>query len=141
MQDRIERIKRISSSWMQSELYPPATDSEIADFERAAKTVIPESYKAFLRISNGAKLFGGDCFLYSADPNAQFRINYDFSDGKVPKELVTVGFYHSSHICFDARYNAFFLYEYEDYDSIKEECTEFSDFYEALDYMIDIASG
>ena len=29
--------------------------------------------------------------------------------------------------------------EYEGYDSIKEDCLEFSDFYEVLDYIIDIA--
>lgn len=141
MQERIEHIKNIDNNWMQSELCSPATDSEIADFEKATQIIIPESYKAFLRISNGAKLFGGDCYLYSVELNDNFRINYDFSEGKVPKELMIVGFYNSSHICYDARYNSFFFYEYEDYNSIKEECIEFSDFYEVLDYIIDIATS
>lgn len=59
----------------------------------------------------------------------------------MPKELLIVGFYHSCHICYDARYDSFFFYEYEGYDDIKEECSEFSDFYEVLDYMTDIAAG
>ena len=139
MKGRIEQIKRIHSDWMRSEFYPPAADPEIAAFEKAAQIVIPESCKAFLRLSNGAELFGGDCFLYGIAPDARFQIGYDFSDGRVPEELLIVGFYHSSHICYDARYGAFFFYEYEDYDSIKEECPEFSDFYEVLDYILDIA--
>ena len=139
MKERIEQIKKINGPWMQSELYPPAINSEIAVFEKTMQIVIPESYKDFLRISNGAKLFGGDCFLYSIDLNDQFKINYDFSEGQVPKDLLILGFYNSSHICYDARYDSFFFYEYEDYDSIKEECEEFSDFYGVLDYMIDIA--
>ena len=139
MEERIEQIKNIDGDWMRSDFYSPATDPEIAAFEKEMNIVIPESYKAFLRLSNGAELFGGDCFLYSADLNAQHKIGYDFSEGKVPKELLIVGFYNSCHICYDARYSTFFLYEYEDYDSIKEECSEFSDFYEFLDYIIDIA--
>jgi hypothetical protein len=139
MQDRIEHIKNINIDWMRSELFSPATDSEIADYEKKMQIAIPESYKEFLRISNGAKLFGGDCFLYSVDLNDKFKINYDFSESNVPKELMIVGFYNSSHICYDARYNSFFFYEYEAYDSIKEECTEFSNFYEVLDYIVDIA--
>ena len=141
MQKRIEYIKNISGDWMHSEFFPPATDSEITDFERKMKIAIPESYQAFLKISNGAKLFGGDCFLYGIDQNSKFQINYDFSEGEVPKELLIVGFYHSSHICYDARYHSFYFYEYEDYDNIKEECIEFSDFCEVLDYLVDIATG
>ena len=141
MQERIEQIKNIDGDWMLSDFNPPATDAEITTFEKEMHTIIPESYKAFLRISNGAELLGGDCYLYSVKPDDNFRINYDFSDGNVPKELIIIGFYNSSHICYDTRYNSFFFYEYEDYDSIKEECLEFSDFYEVLDYIIDIASN
>ncbi|WP_296613781.1 SMI1/KNR4 family protein [Ruminococcus sp.] len=124
---------------MQSELCSPATDSDIFGFEKEMQIVIPESYKAFLRISNGANLFGGDCILYSVNLDDELKINYDFSEGNVPKELMILGLYHTRHICYDIRYNSFFFYEYEEYDNIKEECIKFSDFYEVLDYIIDIA--
>ena len=140
MQERIDRIKKIKDDWMQSELSPPATDAEISGFETTMQITIPESYKAFLRLSNGAVLFGGDCCLYSVNPHDELMINYDLSDGKVPEELMIVGFYHSQHICYDAGENAFFFYEYEDYNSIKEECLAFADFYKVLDYIIDIAA-
>ena len=139
MKERIERIKAVQDDWMQSEFASPASDSQIEDFEKTANVVIPESYKEFLRLSNGAVLFGGDCQLYSVDMNDKFRINYDFSDGSVPAELLILGFYNSQHICFDTRYDSFIFYEYEDYDDISEECLMFSDFYEVMDYIIDIA--
>ena len=94
-----------------------------------------------MRHSNGAKLFGGDTYLYGVDFDDEFRINYDLSEDEVPKELLIVGFYNSRHICYDLRYNSFILYEYEDYDDIEEECAKFSDFYELLDYLIDIAKS
>ncbi len=140
MKERIEHIKAVQDNWMQSEFASPATYSQIEAFEKTANVIIPESYKVFLRLSNGAELFGGDCQLYSADMNVKFRINYDFSDGSVPDELLILGFYNSQHICFDKRYDSFIFYEYEDYDDISEECLMFSDFYEVLDYITDIAT-
>ena len=139
MKERIERIKAIQDAWMQSEFASPASDSQIEAFEKTANVVIPESYKEFLRLSNGAELFGGDCELFSVDPNNELKINYDYSDGSVPDELLILGYYNSKHICFDKRYDSFIFYEYEDYDDISEECLMFSDFYEVMDYIIDIA--
>ena len=141
MKERIERIKAVQDDWMQSEFASPASDSQIEDFEKTANVVIPESYKEFLRLSNGAVLFGGDCQLYSVDMNDKFRINYDFSDGSVPDKLLILGFYNSQHICFDKRYESFIFYEYEDYNDIGDECLMFSDFYEVIDYIIDIATS
>jgi len=141
MEERIERIKAIQDDWMQSEFASPATVSQIEAFEKTANVIIPDSYKDFLRLSNGAELFGGDCQLYSVNLNDEFRVNYDYSDGNVPEELLILGFYNSQHICFDARYASFIFYEYEDYDDIREECLMFSDFYKVLDYIIDIAES
>ncbi|MCR5728985.1 MAG: SMI1/KNR4 family protein, partial [Ruminococcus sp.] len=53
MQERIEQIKNIVEDWMQSDFHSPATDSEISEFEEKMKVKIPESYKEFLRCSNG----------------------------------------------------------------------------------------
>lgn len=141
MKSQIEIIKGITDDWMKSEFNPPASDSQIEEFEKNTDVRIPESYKEFLRYSNGAKLFGGDTYLYGVDFDDEFRINYDLSEDEVPKELLIVGFYNSRHICYDLRYNSFILYEYEDYDDIEEECAKFSDFYELLDYLIDIAKS
>lgn len=55
----------------------------------------------------------------------KFKVNYDFFDGKFSKELLIVGVNGS-------RYNSFIIYEYEDYDDIKEEGAEISDFCEVF---------
>lgn len=141
MKERIKRLKSIQDDWQSSEFNPPATETQIAEFEENTGISIPNSYKDFLRLSNGAELSGGDCQLYSVDMNDKFRINYDFSEGSVPEGLLILGFYNSQHICFDKRYESFIFYEYEDYNDISEECLMFSDFYEVMDYIIDIAEN
>ncbi|WP_164174900.1 SMI1/KNR4 family protein [uncultured Ruminococcus sp.] len=141
MEERIKIIKGITDDWMESELYPPATDSQISEFEEKMKVIIPESYKEFLRYSNGAELFGGDALLFSVNIDDEYKMNYDFSEGNVPKELLIIGYYNSKHICFDSRDNSFIFYEYEEYDDIKDECIHFLDFYGVLDFMIDIATN
>lgn len=141
MEERINTLKNLTADWMNSEFNPPATASQIEEFERKEGLVIPESYKEFLLLSNGAKLLGGDCYLYSVNSNDKFKVNYDLSDGNVPKELLIIGFYNSRQICFDSRYNSYIFYEYEDYDTIKDECVDFLDFKELLDYLIDIATN
>ena len=54
MLKRVVQIKKLDADWMHSEFYPAASDAEIADFEQRMQIAIPESYKAFLRIANGA---------------------------------------------------------------------------------------
>jgi len=139
MKKRIKIINNITDAWMNSEFFSSATDLQISEFEKKMKVKIPESYKEFLRHSNGAKLFGGDVYLYNVNLDNEYKINYDFSEGNVPQELLIVGFYNSRHICYDSRDNTFIFYEYEEYDDIIDECVHFSDFYGVLDYMIDIA--
>ncbi len=139
MKKRIKIINNITDAWMNSEFFSSATDLQISEFEKKMKVKIPESYKEFLRHSNGAKLFGGDVYLYNVNLDDEYKINYDFSEGNVPQELLIVGFYNSRHICYDSRDNSFIFYEYEEYDDIIDECVHFSDFYGVLDYMIDIA--
>ena len=141
MEERIRIIKSITDDWMESEFYPPATDLQISEFEEKMKVKIPESYKEFLRYSNGGGLFGGDALLYSVNIDDEYKINYDISEGNVPKELLIIGLYNSKHICYDSRDNSFIFYEYEEYDDIKDECLHFLDFYGVLDFMIDIATN
>ena len=57
MKKRIEQIKAIKDDWMESYFYVPATEVQIEDFEEQMKITIPQSYKDFLLLSNGAKLF------------------------------------------------------------------------------------
>lgn len=139
MQKKIEKIKELAGPWMESIFYSPVSDQQIKDFEMKKNIEIPKSYKEFLNNTNGAKIFGGDAFFYGIGDSIDFEVNYDFSEGKVPKQLLIVGFYRSRHVCYDYRYKSFIFYEYEEYDEIEEECMSFSTFDEVLDYIIDIA--
>jgi len=47
MNKRIEIIKGITDDWMKSEFNPPASDSQIEEFEKNTDVRIPESYKEF----------------------------------------------------------------------------------------------
>lgn len=49
---------------------PPASDEEINNFEKQTGLIIPSDYKAFLKITNGCRLFddinsGGEIEFYS----------------------------------------------------------------------------
>lgn len=131
----IETIKSINGDWQRSIFHEPVSEADIARFEKENNIKIPDSYKEFLLLSNGAELFGGDIFLYGVG-DAKFPVNYDFSEGKVPKELTILGFYNSSHICY--YHNSFILYEYEEVWEIERECVDFKTFHELLEYLIDI---
>ncbi len=146
MEKEIEIIKSIDGPWMKSTFFPPAHDDLISDFENKNKLNIPSSYKEFLKITNGAKLFGGDVFFYGVgsnkpDESIEFNINYDFSEGRVPNQLLIIGFYNSSHICYDKRSDSYILYEYEEFDEIEDECCSYSKLEDLLNYMIDIATN
>ena len=138
MKDIIERIKRIQDDFMRSEFHDPASESDIAAFERENGIVIPQSYRDFLLLSDGAELFGGDAFLYGVK-NARFKIGEDYTEGMVPKEFMILGFYHSRHVCFLPQKNCFIFYEYEEPDEIESECLHFDSFYDIMEYFIDIA--
>lgn len=141
MKEYIDAIKGINDNWLNSKFNPPATAQQILEFEKEHSIQIPESYKNFLKLSNGAHIFGGDAFLYGVGKNVDFEIGYDATDGKIPEKLLILGFYRSSHICYDDRYDSFIFYEYEDYDEIKAECVDFASFEDVLAYMIDIATS
>lgn len=52
----------------------------VTAFETKNNIQIPDSYTEFLYLSNGARLFGGDVYLYGVNADEKFSINYDFSD-------------------------------------------------------------
>lgn len=141
MKERIEKIKSLNGSWMESNFFPPANEEDITKFEKYNDVTIPESYKEFLLLTNGAEIFGGDAYFYGVCGEIEHYINYDFTEGQVPEQLLILGFYNDEHICYDFHDNIFVFYNDEGYDNIKEECTIFSDFGEVLDYIIDIAEN
>ncbi len=139
MKERIEKIKSLSaSSWMESYFFPPASDSEVTEYEKKNNIIIPESYKEFLSLSNGARIFGSDICLYGVCGDIKYYVNYDFTDGLVPKQLLILGYYNDRHICYDSRDDIFIFYREEQYERIKDDCTTFNDFGEVLDYAIDV---
>ena len=138
MKERIEKIKSLSGTWMESYFFPPASDSDISEYEKDNNIIIPESYKEFLLLSNGARIFGSDICLYGVGGDIKYYVNYDFTDGLVPKQLLILGYYNDSHICYDSHDDIFVFYREEEYEHIKEECVIFNDFGEVLDFAIDI---
>ena len=90
MQKYIEILKHIDEDFNRSVFFPPAQKEEIHQFETNSRIRIPESYKKFLLLSNGAILSGGDIRLYGID-SSEFPIGYDFSENAVPKELIILG--------------------------------------------------
>lgn len=142
MQKFIDEIKLIQDDWMCSEFHEPASESEIAAFERENGIVIPQSYKDFLVLSDGGELFGavGNVWLYGVKAT-RFKIGDDFSDGMVPKDFLILGFHDSQHICFMPERNKFLFYEYETPDEIESECLWFDSFYDVMEYLIDVHTG
>ena len=139
MQRFIDQIKPIQEDFMRSTFHEPATESDIAEFEREHGISIPQSYKDFLVLSDGGELFGavGNVWLYGVKAT-NFKIGYDFSEGKVPKDFLILGFHDSQHICFMPERNKFLFYEYEAPDEIDYECLWFDSFYDVMEYLIDI---
>lgn len=65
---------------------PPASDEEINDFEKQTGLIIPLDYKAFLKISNGCRLFddinwGGEIELYSLKQIIELNRHYEQYEG------------------------------------------------------------
>ena len=143
MKNRIEKIKSLSGSWMESYFYPPASESDISEYEKNKNIVIPKSYKELLLLTNGARIFGADICLYGVSGDIKYYVNYDVTDELVPKEfpkeLLILGYYNDKHICYDCRDDIYVLYRDEKYERIKEECVIFNDFGEVLDFAIDVA--
>ena len=141
MKNRIEIIRSLSGSWMESYFYPPASESDISEYEKNKNIVIPKSYKELLLLTNGARIFGADICLYGVSGDIKHYVNYDLADELVPKELLILGHYNDMLICYDRRDDIYVLYRDEKYERIKEECVIFNDFGEVLDFAIDVADG
>lgn len=106
---------------------PPASEEEIADWERKNGISIPESYKDWLRFSNGS-VIDWDCF-YSLE---QLIVGINI-EGVVNNDLVIIGnmIGNGTFICFSRTTNKICR---EDHGEI----TEFGDFKSVLNHVMDI---
>lgn len=133
-----DEIKKIDGDWEISEFFQPATKEQIFRFEQEKGIKIPDSYKEWLFLSNGAHLFGRTTYLYGVDVSTDFTIGYDFSKGMVPEEYIILGFFGTKHICYSQKINNFFFYEYQNPLNVPNECLLFDRFNDVLEYIIDI---
>lgn len=65
---------------------PPASEEEIQNFEKQTGLLIPPDYKAFLKITNGCRLFdditfGGEIELYSLKQIIELNEHYERYEG------------------------------------------------------------
>lgn len=65
---------------------PPASEEDIFNFERQTGFILPPDYKAFLKITNGCRLFddidyGGEIELYSLQQIIDLNEHYDQYEG------------------------------------------------------------
>lgn len=109
LQEYYEQLKGINEDFKRTKFFSPVTHEQIEQFEKENNMQIPESYKQWLRLSNGGYLFGGYVHLYGIDNHPQPSIGNDFSAGKVPKEYQILGYMESEHICFNKENKNSFL--------------------------------
>lgn len=67
-----------------SQFEPPATEEEISSWELTNGITIPESYKEWLRFSNGSRVFGNTAQFYSIE-------GMILNEKYVPEDLVNIG--------------------------------------------------
>lgn len=135
MKKYIDFLKEIKGDFNTSEFFSPVSDEEINNYERDKKIYIPQSYKEWLKCTNGCELFGRYAVLYGINSLPKPSIGDDFSDGLVPKEYLILGYMESEHICYYKEKDVFFFFEYE------EPMQFFNSFSEVLDYIIDICTN
>jgi AAA+ ATPase superfamily predicted ATPase len=106
----------------ESRFDPPATEEEILGWESNYGITIPESYKEWLRFSNGAQIFGFTAQFYSIK-------GIVVEEKYLPEDLVMIGdmIGDGELICFSKETGKIFsLFEgkREDYGSFKEVLIE-----------------
>lgn len=106
---------------------PPASEEEIADWERKNGISIPESYKDWLRFSNGSMICW-DCFYSLERLIVGIKI-----EGNINNDLVIIGnvIGDGEFICFSRTTERIY---WEDHGEI----TDFEDFKSVLNYIMDI---
>lgn len=75
LKEIIEKLKAIDAPFCGATFYPPATDEEISAFEEEHNLTIPESYKKWLRLTNGARLEGGTITMFGVNTPKLCSVN------------------------------------------------------------------
>lgn len=90
-----------------TEFLPAATEEEITEWERQNRITIPESYKDWLRFSNGSIILGSLAYLYSLK-----EIKVD--DKEYPLDYVAIGeaIGDGVRICFSKSTGDFIWYDH-----------------------------
>lgn len=107
----------------------PATDTEIAEWEKNSKITLPTSYADWLMFSNGSILRGNVAEIYGLD-----RIEYDIE--YLPDDYVVIGSLTGDGeiICFSKERGTIFTDEHGD-------ITLYDDFRELIEIIIDDIKG
>ena len=90
---------------------PPATNAQIAHFENETGHILPEDYKAFLKITNGCRLFddvkfGGETYLYSLEEINEYNRFFDeFEDS------FTIAYVYQDHIVINTKRQPFMFWK------------------------------
>ncbi|WP_425806718.1 SMI1/KNR4 family protein [Desulfitobacterium sp. Sab5] len=114
-----ELCKRMEDMEMnESRFNPPVTEEEILDWERTNGIAIPESYKEWLRFSNGSQILGMTARLSSLKGMV---IKNEF----IPEDMVIIGHLGGSGeiVCFSkttGKIVRLFDREREEFDSFKD---------------------
>jgi cell wall assembly regulator SMI1 len=85
---------------------PPASDSEIFNFEQHTGYSLLADYKRFLKISNGCRLFdhvtyGGEIQLYSLQEIIDYNQAYDAFEGCF---TFTIAYVYQDHIVINSKW-------------------------------------
>lgn len=81
----------------------PAKDEEIIAFEKKMGITLPQDYKAFLKITNGCRLFdevesGGEIELYSLNQIIEYNEHYDQFE-----ECFDIGYIYQDNIVINSK--------------------------------------
>ncbi len=131
----IEMLKGIEGAFQKSKFFSPLSLDEINTYEKENNLYIPQSYKEWLKLTNGCELFGRYVVLYGINNPPKPQVGDNFSNGLIPKEYLVLGSMNSQDICYSKEKDTFFFFDYE------EPKIFFSNFTEILEYIIDICTN
>lgn len=108
-----------------SEFFEAATEEEMSDWEKKNHINIPDSYKEWLRFSNGAIITGTTAIFYGID-------RFVLSNETMPEEYVVIGMLvgDGEILCFSKKTGEFIWYDHgreERYDDFKAVLNEIMD--------------
>lgn len=101
IQEEIEEISNMSELFedeCKSDFFKGATETEIQHFEHKNKIIIPESYKSWLRFSDGGEIFNTLVQFYGVAHKPFIKASYL----DLPEDLVCIGSYigDGQYVCF-----------------------------------------